>query len=289
MKHTFSQPTPAQNTPQTPQAQPTVGQPDTKEILLLGAGLLTLALGLGGVFMYSEDTPPPTTASQASKEVGAFQMAKAYASPTSSSTTPIFGEARPVLAVEPSRHLVSHPLTQQQPEDTNVYFAFNQWALSDEAQDVIKTQVEGKPEGWTGMLRIEGHTDAQGSATYNRALGLKRAESVKTYLVSLGIPEATIQVQSFGKDSAVCQETTPDCLELNRRASVAFLPQSTSQEEATLLSMTPDSLDVSTHEELAPMIAQQAVEDSEGEILMQEEIPAELVAAEPLVTAESLP
>ncbi|MDH5562212.1 MAG: OmpA family protein, partial [Nitrospirota bacterium] len=173
---------------------------------------------------------------------------------------------------------------------TNVYFAFNQWTLSDEAKDLIKTQVEGRPEGWTGLLRIDGHTDAQGSAPYNRALGLKRAEAVKTYLVSLGIPETTIQVQSLGKDGAVCQETTPDCLELNRRAHVAFLPQAMDQEEATVLSSRPDGLNVSTQEESSPMMVQQDDEESEEVIPAKEEdLPAELVAIEPLATVESLP
>jgi len=290
MKHTVPQQTSAQNTPKNPQAQPTVGQPDTKEILFLGAGLLTLALGLGGVLMYSEDTPPPTMASKATEEVSTFQMAKAFATPSSPSPTLITSEPRPALAIESSLHLVSTPFTHSQPEDMNVYFAFNQWTLSDEAKDLIKTQVEGRPEGWTGLLRIEGHTDAQGSAPYNRALGLKRAEAVKTYLVSLGIPETTIQVQSLGKDGAVCQETTPDCLELNRRAHVAFLPQAMDQEEATVLSSTPDGLNVSTQKDSSPMMVQQDAEESEEAISAQEEdLPAELVAIEPLATVESLP
>ena len=289
MKHTVPQQTSAQNTPKGPQAQPTVGQPDTKEILFLGAGLLALALGLGGVLMYSEDTPPPTMASKASEKVNAFQMAEAFATPGSPSPAVMASEPRPVLAIEPSLHLVSTPFTHPQPEDTNVYFAFNQWTLSEEAKDLIKTQVEGRPEGWTGLLRIDGHTDAQGSASYNRDLGLKRAEAVKTYLVSLGIPENTIQVQSLGKDGAVCQETTPDCLELNRRAHVAFLPQAMDQEEATLLSQTPDALDVSPREKSTPMMFQQVAEESEEAISAQEDMPAELVAIEPLATVESLP
>ena len=53
--------------------------------------------------------------------------------------------------------------------------------------------------------------------------------------------------------------------------------------------MTPDPLDVSTHEESAAMLTQQATEESEGEIPVQEEIPGELVAVDPLLTAESLP
>ena len=70
---------------------------------------------------------------------------------------------------------------------------------------------------------------------------------------------------------------------------MAFLSQPTVQQDETLLSMTPDPLDISTHEESAPMIAQQAIEESEGEIQVQDEIPEELVAVDPLITTESLP
>ncbi len=289
MNSKSSQPTSPQGKAQNPTTQSDIGQSDTKEIIFLASGLIILTLGLGGLFMYSVDEPLPVTVSQDSEEVGAFQMAKAFTTPTLPSTTPISSEPRSDLAVEPSLHLIANSLESQEPEKTNVYFAFNRWALSDEAKDLIKTQVEERPEGWTGTLHIDGHTDAQGPDAYNRALGLKRAESVKTYLVSLGIPEDTIHVQSLGKDGAVCQEHTPDCFEHNRRAHVAFLSLPSVQHDETLLSMTPDPLDVSTHEESAAMLAQQATEESGGEIPVQEEIPGELVSVDPLLTAESLP
>jgi peptidoglycan-associated lipoprotein len=291
MNHTSQQPTSSQQgKTQKPSTLTGVDQSDSKEILFLAAGLITLTLGLGGLFMYSEDEPLPATASQeAAEDVSTLQLTKAFATPTLSSTTPIPRESLSALASEPSLHLVTTSPETQETKDTDVYFEFNRWTLSDGAKSLLKTQVETQPEGWTGALHIGGHTDAQGTDSYNRALGLKRAESIKTYLVSLGISEDRIQVESFGKDGAICQEPTPDCFEHNRRAHVAFLSQPTVQHDATLLSMTPDPLDVSTHEESAPMIAQQATEKSEGEIPVQEEIPGELVAIDPLASAESLP
>jgi peptidoglycan-associated lipoprotein len=290
MNSKSSQSTAQEGKIRTPSAQSDIGQSDTKEIIFLASGLIILTLGLGGLFMYSVDEPLPATTSQKSEEaVIALQMAKAFVPPTPSSTTPISGEARPVLAEDSPLHLITHSPEIREAEDTDVYFGFNRWALSDEAKDLIKTKVEAQGGEWTGTLHIDGHTDAQGTDTYNRTLGLKRAESVKTYLVSLGISEDQIQVKSFGKDGAVCQDETPDCFEHNRRAHVAFLSQPTVQQDETLLSMTPDPLDISTHEESAPMIAQQAIEESEGEIQVQDEIPGELVAVDPLITTESLP
>ena len=289
MNSKTSQPTSPEGKTQNPSVQSDIGQSDTKEIIFLASGLIILTLGLGGLFMYSVDEPLPTTASQESEGVDTFQMAKAFVPSSPPSTSSVSSEPHSDLAVEPSLHLITNSLESQESEKTNVYFEFNRWALSDEAKNLIKAQVEERAEDWAGTLHIDGHTDAQGPDAYNQVLGLKRAESVKTYLVSLGIPEDTIQVRSLGKDGAVCQEQTPDCFEHNRRAHVAFLSQPTVQHDETLLSMTPDSLDVSTHEESAPMIAQQAIEESEGEIPVQEEISGELVAVDPAITPESLP
>ena len=291
MNHTPNQSTSSQQgKTQRPSLQTGIEQSDSKEVLFLGVGLITLVLGLGGLFMYSVDEPLPATASQeAAEDVSTFRMTKTFATPTSSSATPIPSESPSALASEPPLHLVTTSPEIQEAKDTDVYFAFNRWALSDGAKSLLKTQVETQPEGWTGMLHIAGHTDAQGPDAYNRVLGLKRAEGVKTYLVSLGIPEDTIQVQSFGKDGAVCQEKMPDCFEQNRRAHVAFLAQPTAQEDETLLSMTPASTSASKHEESVISTDHQATEGSEGEIPLQEEIPGELVAIDPLITAESLP
>jgi hypothetical protein len=194
-----------------------------------------------------------------------------------------------LLMEDDSLHLVTSTLPSSQPHDTNVFFTFNDWSLSDEAKDIIKVSVEERPEDWAGTFRIDGHTDIQGTDTYNRVLGLKRAESVKAYLVSLGTPEDTIQVQSFGKDGAVCQEQTADCFEHNRRAHVAFLSQLTVQQDDTLLSTIPDSSSASASEESAPVMDQQHVEDADDEMLVQEEIPGELVRIDPFASVESLP
>jgi peptidoglycan-associated lipoprotein len=274
MNHTPNQSTSSQQgKPQRPSLQTGVDQSDSKEILFLAAGLITLVLGLGGLFMYSVDEPLPATASQeAAKEVSTFQMTKAFATPTPPSPMPI-----------PNAPEIQEAI------DTDVYFEFNRWALSDGAKSLLKTQVETQPEEWNGMLHIDGHTDAQGTDSYNRALGLKRAKSVKTYLVSLGISEDRIQVQSFGKDGAICQEQTPDCFEHNRRAHVAFLSQPVVQQDDPLLSMTPDALEDSTPEASSPMSDSPSTEVVADEIAVQEEISGELVAVDQLAPADSLP
>ncbi len=267
-----------------------VEQSDSKEILFLAAGLITLTLGLGGVFMYTDDAPLPLTASQeAAEEVSAFEMAKAFATPAPPSVSPSAGEPAIPFTEKSAIQLAGNSPEFQATEDTDVYFDVNRWALSEEAKNLIKIKVEAQGDEWTGALHIDGHTDAQGTDSYNQALGLRRAESVKTYLASLGIDEDRIQVKSLGKDGAVCEETTPDCFGNNRRAHVAFLSQPVVAQDHTLLSMTPDALEEFSTETSTPMMDSPSIDESEAEIALQEEIPVEVVAADPIVSPESLP
>lgn len=69
-------------------------------------------------------------------------------------------------------------------------------------------------------LVIEGHADERGSSEYNLALGDRRAESVKDFLTSMGIPSGQLTLISYGKERPVCAEATEDCYQRNRRAHV---------------------------------------------------------------------
>ena len=282
-----NQPNPsAPGKPQRPSLQTGVEKSDSKEILFLGAGLMTLTLGLGGLFMYSAEEPLPATASQeAADEVSNFKMTEAFATSTPSSAT---SPASP-LATEPSLQLVANSSEPQEAKDTDVYFGFDLWVLSNKAKDRIKTKVEAQGEEWKGSLRIDGHTDAQGTDSYNRALGLKRAESVKTYLSSLGISEDRIQVQSFGKEGAVCQETTPDCFEHNRRAHLAFLPTSgTSENDGQVAGVSPMQ-NASVETDVLSNSQDSPTADSSMASINSEGSSSELISTEPLMTAESQP
>jgi outer membrane protein OmpA-like peptidoglycan-associated protein len=290
MNSKFSQPTALRDNKEAPSAETGSGQPDTKEIIYLASGLLALVLGLGGLMMYSDEEPLPATASQ---EIDRAQMASAF---TSADPKPTVSDPTPISQI-PAEGPITNPAApitgsaDNQPlEGIDVYFASNEWTLSDEAEEVIKTRMERRPEGWTGRLHIVGYTDPQGSETYNRALGLKRAESVKSYLVTLGISENDVQVESLGKDIQLCEEKTSTCFEQNRRAHVAFLPSSIPGEDAPQVSMIPDSLKTSASEEPAPSTdTSQTVPSSESEASLQEDIQKEAIMAQPLIAIEPLP
>lgn len=66
-------------------------------------------------------------------------------------------------------------------------------------------------------VTIEGHCDNRGTNEYNYALGHRRAESAKSYLVSHGINPSRIKTVSFGEDRAMCQQSNESCWYMNRR------------------------------------------------------------------------
>ena len=71
---------------------------------------------------------------------------------------------------------------------------------------------------------IEGHCDERGSEEYNLALGDRRANALKHYLVSQGITESRLATVSYGEERPVCHEQTEGCYERNRRGSFTRLP-----------------------------------------------------------------
>jgi peptidoglycan-associated lipoprotein len=66
-------------------------------------------------------------------------------------------------------------------------------------------------------VTIEGHCDERGSTEYNLALGDRRANAVKQYLISLGIPDERFNAVSFGKEKPFCTEAKEACYTRNRR------------------------------------------------------------------------
>ena len=71
---------------------------------------------------------------------------------------------------------------------------------------------------------IEGHCDEQGSEEYNLALGGRRANAVRQYLINQGIAESRFTSVSYGEERPVCREQTEERYQRNRHASFARIP-----------------------------------------------------------------
>jgi peptidoglycan-associated lipoprotein len=71
-------------------------------------------------------------------------------------------------------------------------------------------------------LRIEGHCDQRGSTEYNLALGQRRAEAVRAYLVNLGIDGSRLSTLSYGKERPLMEGEDEEAFARNRRAEFAL-------------------------------------------------------------------
>jgi len=110
------------------------------------------------------------------------------------------------------------PLYFQQTIGDRVLFAVDQHSLSPGAKQVLDGQASWLTTNNDYAAVIEGHADEQGTREYNLALGARRANAVREYLMSRGLPSSRLQTVSYGKERPVevCSEEA--CYSQNRRA-----------------------------------------------------------------------
>lgn len=100
----------------------------------------------------------------------------------------------------------------------DVYYQFDSVELEPEAQDILKKNAEWMKANPKVRVEVEGHCDDIGSAEYNLALGAKRAEAAKDFLISQGIATERLVTISYGKEAPACFDPTEECRVKNRRA-----------------------------------------------------------------------
>ena len=103
-----------------------------------------------------------------------------------------------------------------------VYFAFNSSALSDSTKETLMQNANILNEKPNLMVEIEGHADERGSREYNLALGEKRADETKNYLISMGVPAERMTTISFGKEKPIAFGHDEDSWGKNRRSNFAI-------------------------------------------------------------------
>ena len=99
-----------------------------------------------------------------------------------------------------------------------VFFAFDSSTLSSEAQTALDTQVAWLKNHEDVNVIVQGHCDDRGTREYNLALGERRANAVKQYLVSQGIEESRISTISYGKERPAVLGNNEAAWAQNRRA-----------------------------------------------------------------------
>jgi peptidoglycan-associated lipoprotein len=106
----------------------------------------------------------------------------------------------------------------------DIYFDFDRADLRADARETLKANAQWLSSNPAVTVQIEGHCDERGTAEYNLALGARRAQAAKDYLVTLGVAEQRISTISYGQELPVCTEHNEDCWQKNRHDR--FVPKS---------------------------------------------------------------
>lgn len=145
-----------------------------------------------------------------------------------------FGKVVPVLALSLLSACASSPGDQEakkgsaiRPGFSNdhsdmiigdrVFFEMDHADLSDVSRALLDRQVKWLKQYAQTTVTIEGHADERGTREYNFALGERRANAVRNYLVASGINPARIKVVSYGKERPAVSGSTEEIWAQNRR------------------------------------------------------------------------
>ncbi|PYU24945.1 MAG: peptidoglycan-associated lipoprotein Pal [Acidobacteria bacterium] len=205
--------------PPPPPPQPTVtlqatpanvqrGQATTLRWSSTNATSLTLAPGVGNVSPEGNTSVTPTdSVTYTISATGPGGSASATARVTVTVPPP------PPVAVAPAPSL--EELFAKEVKDA--YFDFDKADIRPDARSAL-AETAGFLKSYPQVkVMIEGHCDERGSTEYNLALGDRRAQATKDFLVSLGVASDRMQTVSYGKERPFCNEHVEDCWQQNRR------------------------------------------------------------------------
>ena len=162
--------------------------------------LMVSALALGACSKKApEELPPPPVTT------------------TTSAPTPTPTPTGPVLGTQ--RHFVD----AVGEANTVIYFDTDRFNIDSADAAILQTQARYFASYSDLNFTIEGHADERGTREYNLALGERRANAAKNYLVSLGIPASRIRTVSYGKERPVALASNEAAWAQNRRAATVVI------------------------------------------------------------------
>jgi peptidoglycan-associated lipoprotein len=106
---------------------------------------------------------------------------------------------------------------------TTIYFDTDRFNIDTQDAAALQAQAQYFARYPQITFTIEGHADERGTREYNLALGEKRADSARAYLVSLGVDSSRISVVSYGKERPVALASDEAAWAQNRRAASVII------------------------------------------------------------------
>jgi peptidoglycan-associated lipoprotein len=106
----------------------------------------------------------------------------------------------------------------------DINFDFDSSIIRPDAREILKVNADFFLKNRISSIVIEGHCDERGTAEYNMALGQKRAQETKTYLINLGVKESIIKTISYGEERPLDPGNSEEAWAKNRRAHFVVTP-----------------------------------------------------------------
>jgi peptidoglycan-associated lipoprotein len=165
-------------------------------------GMTAIALSLGAC---AKRTPPPAATTEPPP----------VTQPDANSTDPNSLEVVELPALQAD-------LVAKAGSDT-VYFGTDEFSLDQATQATLAAQARWLLANPNVRASIEGHCDERGTREYNQALGERRANAARDFLVSQGVPAARLVTTSWGKERPVAQGSNEEAWAQNRRAVTVII------------------------------------------------------------------
>jgi len=165
-------------------------------------GMTAVALSLGAC---AKRTPPPEVVPEA---------------PVAPPTDPNSTDPNSLEVVE--LPALQADLIAKAGSDT-VYFGTDEYSLDEASRATLAAQARWLIANPSVRASIEGHCDERGTREYNQALGERRANAARDFLVSQGVPVARLVVTSWGKERPVAQGSNEEAWAQNRRAATVII------------------------------------------------------------------
>ena len=228
-RHQVATQAPAAPAVTPPPAQPTVtlqasrsdisrGQSTTLRWSATNATSVSVAPSVGNVAAEGTTSVSPTqSTTYIATAMGPGGSATASARVTVSVPSPVAAAPQPSL----------EELFTKEVRDA--FFDYDKAGIRDDARSALSKTAEFLRSYPQIAIMIEGHCDERGSTEYNLALGDRRSDAAKDFLVEQGVASDRIQTVSYGKERPFCTQSNEECWQQNRRAHFRMAGTSSSQ------------------------------------------------------------
>lgn len=122
------------------------------------------------------------------------------------------------VVTEAQSEMATNPLLEQ----TTVYFGYDRSEIRPEFKDVLNAHAEYLVANPQASIALEGHCDERGTVEYNLALGERRANTVKRYLVVQGVNPSQLESVSFGEERPAVMGSDETSWAKNRRTELNY-------------------------------------------------------------------